>query len=95
MFREGITCTKMKREAIQGALICLSLKFRIPVLRSLSPEETGNLMIGAYYQLTDCKWHLPNRPAVCKKRDNRLEQQIFILQGPGSSWTNARQAVNG
>jgi len=52
---QDIRSTEMKREAIQGALICLSVKFRIPVLRSLSPEETVKLMIAAYHQLTNCK----------------------------------------
>ena len=52
---QDIKSTEMKREAIQGALICLSTKFRIPVLRSLSPEETGKLMIAAYRQCTEYK----------------------------------------
>ena len=34
---QDIQGIKMKREAIQGALICLSLIFQIPILRSVSP----------------------------------------------------------
>ena len=80
---QDIRSTEMKREAIQGALICLSVKFRIPVLRSLSPEETVKLMIAAYHQLTNCKRHLPSRPSPFK-RTNKFKQQIFVLQGlPG------------
>lgn len=77
---QDIKSTEMKREAIQGALICLSMKFRIPVLRSVSPEETGKLMIAAYHQSTNCKRHLAYRPSPYK-RNNKFKQQIFILQG--------------
>jgi len=34
----------MRREAVQGALITLSVFFGLPVLRSLEPEETVRLM---------------------------------------------------
>ena len=34
----------MKREAIQGALISLSLLFKIPLIRSRTPEETAKLI---------------------------------------------------
>lgn len=34
----------MRREAVQGALITLSVFFGLPVLRSLDPEETVRLM---------------------------------------------------
>jgi DNA excision repair protein ERCC-4 len=36
--------TGMRREAVQGALITLSVFFGLPVLRSLDPEETVRLM---------------------------------------------------
>lgn len=74
---------RMKREAIQGALICISLKFRIPILRSLSPVETGKLIVRVYQQLAKCKngrRYLPYRPAPYK-RNNKFKQQIFMLQG--------------
>jgi len=35
---------KMRREAVQGALVTLSVFFGLPVLRSLEPEETVRLM---------------------------------------------------
>jgi len=77
---QDIKSTEMKREAIQGALICLSVKFRIPVLRSLSPEETGKLMIAADHHLTGFNRHFPYRPSPFK-RNAKLKQQIFMLQG--------------
>ena len=94
---QDIKSTEMKREAIQGALICLSLKFRIPILRSLSPDETGKLMIRAWQQLADLKngkRHFPYRPASYK-RNNKLKQQIFILQGlPGVGPAKAKMLLD-
>ena len=83
---QDLKTTAMKREAIQGALICLSVKFRIPVLRSISPEETVKLMISSFKQTANTeanRKHLPRR-SVAYKRSHKLKQQVFILQGlPG------------
>ena len=73
----------MKREALQGALICLSLKFHLPVLRSMSPEETAWLIIVAAGQCTtvkrSTKYQLPRTAPA--KRMNTLHHQLYILQG--------------
>ena len=91
---QDIKSTEMKREAIQGALICLSMKFRIPVLRSLSPEETGKLMIAAYRQCTEYKKQLLYRHSPYKI-NNKLKQQIFILQGlPGVGPARAKKLLD-
>lgn len=91
---EDIRSTEMKREAIQGALVCLSMKFQIPVLRSLSPEETAKLMIAAYRQLTGCKRHSPYRPSLHKRKD-KFSQQIFVLQGlPGIGPAKAKMLLD-
>lgn len=83
---QDIKSTAMKREAIQGALICLSLKFRIPILRSISPEESAKLMIRSYQQIAHApaiKKQLPYRPSI-PKRNYKFKRQIYILQGlPG------------
>ena len=77
---------RMKREALQGALICLSLKFNLPVLRSMSPEESAWLIIAAAGQCTTTrrtKKHPFSRPSPSKRRD-KVQHQLFILQGlPG------------
>ncbi len=84
---------KMKREAIQGTLICLSLKFRIPIIRSTSPEETGKLLILAYQQIINHKQYqrnYRNRPGPFK-RNNKYKQQIYVLQGlPGIGPSRAK-----
>ncbi|MBI5580726.1 MAG: hypothetical protein HY895_16360 [Deltaproteobacteria bacterium] len=38
-------CLGMRREALQGALITISLILGIPVLRSMAPEETARLIV--------------------------------------------------
>jgi DNA excision repair protein ERCC-4 len=83
---QDVQSTNMKREAIQGVLACLSLKFRIPILRSMSADETSRLMLLAYKQLADSGHHhkkIQYRPGGHKK-ETKQKQQIFILQGfPG------------
>jgi len=41
----------MRRESFQGAILSLSLVFRIPVFRSLGPDETAALIVYAGRQL--------------------------------------------
>lgn len=64
----------MKREALQGALICLSLKFNLPVLRSMSPKETAWLIVASAGQCKSTrrpeKFHFPVRLPP--------KEQIFI-----------------
>ena len=42
--------SRMRREAIQGALVTLTLSFGIPLLRSVNPEETAALILLAASQ---------------------------------------------
>ncbi len=82
-----LKATGMKREAIQGALITLMLLFRIPILRSLSPEETARLMLFSARQIANAKVPRQAYPRFSRGR-NRINQkqklQIHILQGfPG------------
>src|SRR5262249_49503433 len=35
---------QVRRESLQGAMICLNLIFRLPVLRALDPPESAKLM---------------------------------------------------
>jgi ERCC4-type nuclease len=72
----------VRREAVQGALITISLLLGIPVLRSVSAEETARLIVYAARQLQAVgKSGFPRpgyRPGTKKGR------QLFILQGlPG------------
>jgi ERCC4-type nuclease len=83
----------MKREAVQGALISLSLIFKIPLIRSRSPQETAKLILYAARQLLSFGCHsrtvrhLPFSP----HKKNNYKRQIHVLQGfPGIGPTRAR-----
>jgi len=73
----------VRREALQGAMVTLSVIFGIPVLRSSGPEETVRL---ALYSARQALRHWgplpPSRPGYRPK--TKKKRQLFILQGlPG------------
>ena len=70
---------KMRREAIQGALITVTLYLGIPVLRSMDPEESARLMIYAAKQGRAIAQNaLPRRGRRAK---GKRAVQSRILQG--------------
>ncbi len=72
----------LRREALQGALITLSLIYGIPVLRSANPEETARLIFFAESQRRAFATEAVHRPGYRPKGKRR--RQIYILQGlPG------------
>jgi ERCC4-type nuclease len=81
-----LSATQFTREAMQGALISISLTFGIPVLRSFDPNETGRLIAYAIKQ----SWSFPKRGhyrtsyrGISRNR-RRLRAQLSLLQGlPG------------
>lgn len=74
--------TAMRREAVQGALISLSLIFGIPVLRSLSADETARLIVYAARQLRHTVQGAIPRHGYRPK--GKRKRQLHILQGlPG------------
>jgi ERCC4-type nuclease len=74
--------TTVRREAMQGALITVSLILGIPVLRARSPEETAALMITAARQFRTASRRGASRPGPSAR--HRRRQQLHILQGlPG------------
>ncbi len=84
--------SKMRREALQGALLHLSLFLGLPVLRSRSPEETARLILYAARQgRTVATGSLP-RPG--RRPKGRVALQRYILQGmPGVGPERARQLL--
>ena len=82
----------MSREAIQGALITVTLVFGIPLLRSLSPEESARLMIYAAKQLRAiADGGLPRKGTRPK---GKRHTQLHILQGlPGVGPERARRLL--
>ena len=78
----------MHREALQGALVTLSLVLGLPVLRSLSPTETAQLMCMAAEQTT----RIDRKPIAKKgkRKGGKALWQREVLQsfpgiGPGKA----------
>ena len=72
----------MTREAMQGALITVSLILGIPVLRSKDPFETAKLMVYIVRQIEAIARGGMQRHGY--KPKGKMKRQLFILQGlPG------------
>lgn len=72
----------VRREALQGALITISLILGIPVLRSMAPDETARLIVYAARQVQSLGKTGCPRPGYRPK--TKKSRQIYILQGlPG------------
>jgi len=69
----------MRREAIQGTLITLTLYLGIPLLRSTGPDETARLLIYIARQGRTYSGDGPRRHGRLPRGKRRL--QIYILQG--------------
>lgn len=87
----------MKREAIQGTLITLMLRFGIPILRSNSPEESARLMLYAARQLERDKSVVNRSKKILRsggKTQIRFASQLHVLQGiPGIGPRLAKQIL--
>jgi ERCC4-type nuclease len=83
----------MRREAIQGALVQITLFMQIPVLRALDANESVSLLLMIARQLKNLSVRKANGPkryrtgrTTCKEK-----QQLYLLQGlPGIGLTRAR-----
>ncbi|MBT8367781.1 MAG: nuclease, partial [Deltaproteobacteria bacterium] len=82
----------MTREAMQGALITVSLILGIPVLRSKDPSETAKLMVYIARQIESIAGGGVHRHGYRPK--NKRKRQLFILQGlPGVGPERARRLL--
>lgn len=85
--------SRMRREAIQGAMVSLSLIFQIPVLRSFDPVETAHLLVYAAQQLNRQDNDQVIRRGRRPKRRRRL--QVYMLEGlPGIGLEKAGRLLN-
>jgi ERCC4-type nuclease len=72
----------VRREALQGALVTISLIFNIPILRSTAPEETARLIVYAARQVQSFRLAVHQRPGYRPK--GKDARRLYILQGlPG------------
>lgn len=82
----------MRREAIQGALIQITLFMGVPVLRAMDAQESARLMLYAAKQAeaVDQKSFTVRRHQPYRVR-SRQKRQLFLLQGlPGIGPQRAR-----
>jgi len=88
----GLAESRMRREAIQGALVTLTLFFGLPLLRSRDPEETARLMLFAARQ--GRAFALGARPRPGKRPRGKLRLQSHVLQGlPGIGPERAKRLL--
>jgi ERCC4-type nuclease len=85
---EGRACdlakSGMRREALQGALISLTLFLGIPLLRSADAEESTRLMLYAARQFDHIALQVPPRLFKGKRPKGKRKTQLQILQSlPG------------
>jgi len=69
----------MRREAVQGALITLSVVFCMPLLRSRGPNETANLILYSANQVFRSSTSAIHRQVICPK--GKENKRLYILQG--------------
>lgn len=83
----------VRREAVQGAWVTLTLILNIPLLRSSGPEETARLIVFAGRQ-----WAHHRRQGVKRagyRPKGRRKRQSYILQGlPGIGPTRAERLLD-
>ncbi len=83
----------MRREAIQGALMQITLFMQIPVLRALNATESASLLLMAARQLQNLSAQKAKGPRRYRARriTHKEKQQLYLLQGlPGIGLTRAR-----
>ena len=77
-----LEAVRMRREAIQGALVSVTLIYGLPVLRSLEPEETARLMVYAAGQMRSAA--AGALPRKRRRPRGKRKAQLRLLQGlPG------------
>ena len=83
----------VSRQGIQGVLIYVNVVLGIPILRSISPYETVQLMIYTANQLIKINNGLIKRHGYYPKR--KLKRQMLILQGlPGIGKKRAKMLID-
>ena len=90
---ESIVESGMRREAIHGALITISLCLGIPVLRSVNPDESARLMLYAARQVKS--FAVDSLPRRSVRPKGKRAVQLHILQGlPGVGPKRAKMLLS-
>jgi DNA excision repair protein ERCC-4 len=78
----GVSNVGIRRDAIQGALVMMTIKLGIPILRAMDPAESARLMVFAAKQT--CRQASVGFPRSGNRPKGKQKMQIHILQGlPG------------
>ena len=82
----------MRREAVQGALVTVTVVWGVPVLRALDGAESARLMLYAARQLRRAATGMVFRPG--RRPRGRKRAQLRVLQGlPGIGKTRAERLL--
>lgn len=74
----------MRREAIQGALLTLTLKLDVSLLRAKTPDETARLVSYAARQMRRAQDGAVPRASGGTRPSGKRKTQLYVLQGlPG------------
>jgi ERCC4-type nuclease len=84
----------MRREAIQGALIALTLKLEVSLLRAKTPDETARLLCYAARQMRRAQDGAVPRASGGTRPSGKRKRQLYVLQGlPGVGPTRAQRLL--
>jgi DNA excision repair protein ERCC-4 len=83
----------VRREALQGALITLSLIFDLPVFRSRDAKETAQLLIYTSHQFARLREDYP-RYRICKAKRRRTRQLHVLASLPGVGPDRAHRLID-
>ena len=90
---QDLAGTRMRREAVRGALVTLTLFMGIPVLRSMRPQETACLILYAARQAR--AYAGGALPRKGRRPRGKVRVQSHILQGlPGVGPGRARRLLD-
>jgi ERCC4-type nuclease len=84
----------MRREAIQGALLTLTLKLDVSLLRAKMPDETARLLVYAAQQMRRTPDGAVPRSSGGSRPSGKEDTQLYVLQGlPGVGPTRAQRLL--
>jgi len=86
--------SEMRREALQGALLTLTLRLDLPLLRARAPAETARLLCYAARQRRRTQTGAVPRASGGSRPSGRRKTQLYVLQGlPGVGPTRAQRLL--
>jgi DNA excision repair protein ERCC-4 len=85
---------RVRREALQGALLTLSLVFDLPVFRSRDINETTRLLVYAGRQFVRLRHGVASRYRVSKAKRKRTRQLRLLTMLPGVGTDLAKRLLD-